>query len=106
VDAAGDCVGDGSGLDGWVLVDEERKERMIKLTEEQIEKLRSHLNSAYGFNACLEPLFAEYHKMINESKTHRVVEAPEGFEFATKDGAPVFVEGGGAYSYNSFKPIP
>lgn len=54
----------------------------MKLTEEQIQELRDLWSRApYYHGADVQAVIDTYHVMLAASKTHRFVEAPEGYEF-------------------------
>ena len=58
---------------------------MLTLTDEQIEELRNiwhaQNDKSTGYRLEFEAVLNAYHAMLNASPTHRVVEAPEGYEF-------------------------
>jgi hypothetical protein len=64
----------------------------MKLTDEQLETLRlAYMNNTTADYSDVKAYAAAYHSMIQASKTHRVVEAPEGFQFHNNSNPNVVI---------------
>ena len=79
----------------------------MKLTNEQIAELQNAFLLAMFPSTGVERLIAVYHEMIAASDTHRIVEAPEGFEFDGPQYESLHVPKHDMYmGYFHTRPIP
>ena len=80
---------------------------MLKLTDEQLNQLVAAYMRAEikcGHRPEVEALLTAYHAMLAASPTHRVVEAPEGYEISGVEGNPCHTTTPHFFVY--LKPIP